>query len=102
MKISQSPLVSLEIQGNFLTKGQKIHTHSMHIYTEPEGDSGFTRGKAGGLRVTERTGVKQKCQAKTCDARSVYLVPTNSALGVSSWLVPMKMLFCDWIILPIS
>lgn len=36
----------------------------MSIYSEPKGDqSGFARGKVGGLRLMEREGVKQKYQA---------------------------------------
>lgn len=56
-------LVSAELHAYFLIEDRKEYTF-MSIYSEPKGDqSGFARGKVGGLRLMEREGVKQKYQA---------------------------------------
>lgn len=99
MKSHQFILVSLELQGDFLIKGQKTHRHS-HPSTQSlkENRVASPAERLGTREWPRGKGAEQKCQAKTCGARSIHLVPAHSALGVSSWLVPRRMLFCIWII----
>lgn len=83
--------MSLELQGDFLIEGQKIHIYSHPSIQCPKENSGFASRKVVDLQMMEREGVRQKCQAKTFGARSIHLASANTAPGVSAWLVPRRM-----------